>query len=317
MHEFTFKIFSSLSCAALLLLGFTGCEDVFENDLTDQELTVITPPDGLLMQQFGVQFVWDELPDALHYDVQIVAPSFDWVERYVIDTPVVGTNFYIELPPSDYQWRIRAANDNSETEWILASFTVDSVASLATSELVLLSPADGIYDNELAQVFEWAPLAGADDYEFELRDAGGTLIVNPIITEYDTINFTLDEAGYTWGVRGRNGTSNSLFSTRTLSIDITTPGTPALIWPNDLAMLSDTVINFNWSRAVNTEANPSPETDQVYFNLDTTQGSIYNYAGDAMYTDSIGPGTWFWHARTVDEAGNVGAFTNWRTFVLQ
>lgn len=323
MLKSTFKIFGKhkLVAALLLALGATtlaSCEDIIEPNLTDQNLILLSPPNFNVVEQFEVQFIWEELEDADEYQLQIVHPDFSFIERYVMDTTISDHMFTVQLSPDDYQWRVRAKNGASETDWFTWNVTVDSISSLSNQTLVLLSPSNGFISNEVATTFEWDALAAADDYEFELRDNAGNLLLNPVITTYDTVNLTLSEADYEWAVRARNTTSNTLYYSRTLRVDTTAPGTPILSAPANGTSTANAPILFSWNRPADLGANPTTITDSLFIHADTFSTASFMYAtSGTSATDSIGTGTWYWRVGSNDEANNLSDYSNWNTLIIQ
>ena len=323
MRRSTFKTFVKHSCYPALaflcaLPGLYGCEDVFEPDLTNQNLVLLSPPNSTNVEDLTVQFIWEELEDADEYQLQVVRPDFAYIERFELDTTIADHMFSVQLSPNSYQWRVRGRNGSSETEWFTWNITIDSVSSLSGQTLVLLSPADAFTSNSAQVTFEWDALTIADDYEFELRDENGNLLLNPIVTTHDTMTLGLDEANYQWHVRARNSTSNTLFFSRTLVIDTTAPGAPILSSPATNTTTPDAPITFSWTRPADAGANPTTITDSLFVHADTLLDAVFNYqVATTSVTDSIGPGTWYWRVGSNDEAGNLSDYSSWNTLILQ
>lgn len=319
MHAFISK--TSVKLSALLgcfVLLFAACDDVFEENISDQSVLLITPQNGAALDNFEVHFVWQEVEDALEYRLQVVEPAFSQVSTFVLDSTIATNEFRFQLSPATYEWRVKALNGSSETEWFTWQFTVDSVPSLGGQTLILQSPADGLWSNELEHDLTWEALAAADDYELELTDENNNLITNPIIIADAPYTYTFNEGNYYWAVRARNATSNTLFSVRALSIDTTTPLPPTLVAPADNSTLNDTLQTYSWTRPSTGEVNPSTITDSIFFHTSTTAGATFGYdVSNTSVMDSIGPGTWFWRVSSSDAAGNWSGYSNWRTVILQ
>ena len=103
----------------LLLAAFaltTGCDDIFEPNLTNRTVTVIAPAEGAEMTEGTVTFLWEPASGARGYRLTIVAPDFDNATTVVADTLLmndsltVRRSFRCALTGGSYQWSISAFN---------------------------------------------------------------------------------------------------------------------------------------------------------------------------------------------------------------
>jgi len=292
-----------------------GCKDIIETDLTEERINIIVPSNNLHTNLLAHTFSWDKVDQAIKYHFQMISPDFSNAEILVADSNLTGTKIQLTLSPGTYQWRVKAFNNSSSTNYVTYTLTIDSTA--------LVSPANNYATTTQKILFHWYKLYNADDYRFEIRnpDWAGGLVINPQITQHDTITFTLDEGVYEWGVQGHNAVSNSSFVTRKLYIDLTAPSLPVLLYPSVNASIQDSVLSnstliFTWQRET---TNGSPVKDSLYLASD----SLFTPTGiktTAYLTDTsfsyvmTTSGTYYWKIRSIDAAGNKSAYTSTRRF---
>src|SRR5688572_12340162 len=121
------------SILPLVLLGafLSSCEDFFEPNLEKKDVVIIAPANGTVSSSFTQTFWWEELKGAEEYTLQIVKPTFSSVQQLILDTNVNGTKFYYTLQPGVYQWRLRAINNSSETDFVTYNLEIDSTLNLS------------------------------------------------------------------------------------------------------------------------------------------------------------------------------------------
>lgn len=102
----------------LLALTFYGCEEIFEDDLTKRTISLVAPTNGAVTNEVEHQFTWDRLNVLSAYQLQIVTPTFDSIAVLVVDTVVVDNLVRVTLSRDhQYQWRVRAINNNFSSSY--------------------------------------------------------------------------------------------------------------------------------------------------------------------------------------------------------
>lgn len=303
----------------LFVLSFfvvTACRDVAVSNLEKKEVTVLAPPDNYSSTNSTVTFWWEELDGADDYRLQIVSTTFSNIQQLVADTLTKSNKFSISISPGEYQWRVRAENNSSETDFVVRSFKIDSTNDLATQTVILLSPNDNSYSNQNKQTFRWESLYNATEYRVRIGDVDFTTLLKDTTTQADSLVYTFASEGtYQWQVRAQNSTSSSPYTTRTLIIDITAPNKPTLISPadNSSVTLPDTL---RWSPEASTMG------DSLYvFHPDSTTllSGFPTYVTNTFYkfnfvsSDTV----YYWKVRTVDFAGNVSSYSDFYKFITQ
>lgn len=122
----------------ILFLSFTvlflgACEDILEvPDISDQQVELLAPSPGSVVNDSIVNFNWNGVADAEAYSVQIATPNFENAAQLVldslvvIDTTFVGTRISKQLSNRAYEWRVQALNSGFETGFTVSGFTVDA-----------------------------------------------------------------------------------------------------------------------------------------------------------------------------------------------
>jgi hypothetical protein len=108
MKRINYKILLSL----LLLFG---CAEVIETPLTGRKVTLFSPANNLITTDTSQTFYWEKLNDATKYELQVVSPRFDSIARLLIDTLTTKNTFLLSLNIGNYQWRVKALNNSTES----------------------------------------------------------------------------------------------------------------------------------------------------------------------------------------------------------
>lgn len=293
----------------------SACGFIIEKDLKTKSLNILSPSENDTIAQNYITFWWEDVEGATSYNLQIVKPSFTNITELILDTNVSDNKFFVNLPNGNYQWRIKAQNNNTSTQYYVRSLTVVSADSLSTNTLILKSPADNSYSNNTNMVFKWYPLTNATYYTFQLIDGTGTTLINSNVNSDSIIVNSLLEGNYSWKVRANNNSSSTAFTSRNLSIDYTAPLVSVLSLPLNADSTNSTV-NLSWTRAIDAG---SPLSDSVFIYSDslTTLVRTYTTTNTIYSFNDLTSGTYFWRIRTKDMANNVSSFSNSRKFYIR
>lgn len=309
----------NLIWAVLTIVTCASCEDFFEKDLAGKTVTLIAPSNGVTTDISVQTFWWEELDGALEYDLQIVTFSFDSIVQLVVDTTIASAQFQQTLWPSQFQWRVRALNGSSESDFTTYSLLVDTASDLLGQSVLQTSPTDASYGNSLTQNFSWQALAVAEFYRLQVSDdefGSGANVLDTTLTQNNTDVTFLSEAEYSWRVRGETEFSVSSYSSIwNHTIDTTSPGAVSTLWlPDNNSNFQSQSFDFAWQTITDSG---SPLFDSLYVYSDSLVTQFAAYEGNqGSVTDSLGIGTYFWRVRTFDEAGNEGGFSSTRKFTI-
>lgn len=320
---------SSRLLPVLVIMSFSlwSCDDVLEEDITDDNMTIVSPLEGTVINTNITSFQWNALDGADEYRVQVS----NSISTIVVDSLVSTTSLNYSLTPGTYSWRVKGKNFAYETAYTFpVNFTVEASDDLTGQTVVLLTPSDNIYFNSPTGIqVSWETIAGADSYTFSLdRNLSGSvtsLYTEPNITVSPyTINDTYitDDAEYIWKIKALNSTTTTEtpFSSRSFFLDTQVPNTPVSTNPADNASETiSTEVIFVWDNGTDTGTIQSPVTStleiasdigfntivQTYPVSNNTQGHTFTAAGD-----------YFWRIKNADEAGNESGYSATRKVVI-
>ncbi len=307
------RLFILAVCSSVLLYS---CKDIIETDLSKNSLVNLVPSNNYVSSSFSQTFRWDELDGATKYKLQIVQPNFasPWV--YSLDTTISKNSFTVSLFPGIYQWRVRAINGSSFTEYITYNLTIDSSLDLHNQKVVLSSPGNNTTTNTFTKNFSWQTLPNADSYIFQILSAGSPIETKSLTATSYTYAFTA-EGTFAWKVTAQNSNSTSQPSDAwAVNIDTTKPAMPTPVFP-----VFDTIhanpIPLKWNIAAATSVLDSANYCRLQISTDSTFVVIDKK--DTLLTASANPmiynlyGTsagqkYFWRVKTTDEATNASDY---------
>ena len=307
------KILTVLS----LFIGFTACDDVLEEDITNDRVDLVSPLDGDTIVGNNVQFLWNSLDGADMYNVQVYREG-----AIVVDSVVDSAPLSLVLGSNDYMWRVKGENFAYETAFTFPQeFSVEASNDLSTQSVELLNPSDDLFTNSTPIIFNWTPIEFATHYEFTLlkNTTSGAVIIyesEPLTETSLSLDNTVlsEDAVYDWEVVAVNidNETQTVTSTRTFSLDTVAPSVPSLLTPAfEEEFIIDESISFTWNFATDTGPVVSTVT------------SVYEIATDDAFTNVVFngqteitsfsqafsiAGTYFWRVRGEDLAGNIGGY---------
>ncbi len=314
--------FLSIIC----LILFLSCDDILEENLTDDLVTPIAPTEGSIITNNLVNFSWNPLEGADDYRLQLSNASQNNV--ILLDSLIHGTSFQYPLEPGTYQWRIRGENFAYETAYSFpVVFTIEASSDLANQTLILNTPTDNLYTNNSNLLFTWNDLQYADSYTFELvKNLNGQTTVAQQsginATNYSVNASIFDvDAEYIWKVKAVNSTSETIYTSRSIYLDRQAPNQPSLVSPADEESIIGTMVDFNWtvgqdSGNIQSEVNSILEIAQdANFNTIIENLTITN--GSAQQITIANLGTYYWRVKTNDAAGNSSSYSVSRSFTTE
>lgn len=306
----------------LVSLCLISCGDIFERDLSKTFVEIYSPPDNYTSIRELQTFTWEEVED-VSYRLQIVSGTFTMPVYYVTDTLISKNRYEITLVPGKYEWRIAAENSTSRSPFNTHSLTIDTTSNLSSQLLTLISPSDNAYLNNNTVTFNWQTLSAALNYQFQLSSpdftSAGNVVIDTAINAA-TISLTIPtEGSFSWRTKAMNNNSETSFSqTFKVIIDTTSPATPILQQPTNNSIVSAQPVQFSWLRDQGTQGSPlKGETISIF--TDSLLSNTYStfFTTSTTVSDTIPPGTYYWHVKSTDLAGNSSPFSNTGKFIVQ
>lgn len=310
----------------LILSCFYSCDDILEDDISDNQVITVSPTEGQTINGEFVNFQWQALDGADQY--QLLVSDNEMNNLTVIDSLVVGQQLGVSISAGSYNWTIRGENFGYVTGYTIPqNFEVVFSDDLTNQPINLSSPSDLFYTNDPNILLTWEPNNAALTYNFELlKDLNG---ITTISQESNIIesNFTPEEtlfeedAQYIWRIQGANDNSQTAFFERSLFMDRVVPNTPILIQPDNQEEIEGLDVFFEWFIGQDTGTIQSDLSTVLELSLDvnftqiidtielSTESNI-NYAFNDL-------DTYYWRVQLQDTAGNMGSYSEIRTFTLQ
>lgn len=301
---------------ALSLFAFS-CEDILEEDITDDIVQIIAPSSGDIIESNVVNFQWNQLKGADKYRVQVYNASLSIVLDSVVNNK---TSLVVPISAGEYQWRVRGENSGYQSTYSFpASFSVFESLDLTNQQVLLSNPSDNIYTKSTSLTCSWQTLNPADYYELELVNvtAGQTIVhqESNITSTSFLLNNTLlaQDAKYEWKVKGVNATSETGFSSRSFYVDRAVPSASQNSLPIDNSVqISGQPIRFTWTVPADTGTIQSPVTYSIEFSNNIAFNPIIRTSPstiaqiDETFTDS---GDYYWRVKTTDAALNSSTYS--------
>lgn len=106
-----------------------ACSEFLDPSVQQSGVAVLAPLDSARVGPDQPLFWWDPVPGASAYRMQIVKPSFKRMEELITDTLIKSNKMTVNLGQGQYQWRIRAVDDVSHTDFQTYTLFVDSASA--------------------------------------------------------------------------------------------------------------------------------------------------------------------------------------------
>lgn len=185
------------------------------NDTVPADPTLVAPANNSVNISNSQFFSWTAVPGAVMYTIQFSTDSlFNTItlEKTSGTTSVSATT----LPGSaTYFWRVKANNGGHESNYTPAwKFTT------LTGAVTLVTPVDSATNTFLNPVFEWLPVANANNYQLQVATAitfsGASTVFNQsgLTNTTQQIPALNTNTRYYWRVRSYNGTTAGYYSAR-------------------------------------------------------------------------------------------------------
>ncbi len=298
----------------ILPLAFLGCEEIlFEAELQEENVIAITPGADIEIRKTTVDFAWEELLEATSYQLQIATPDFANAQQLVVDSILIDTEFQKVLEAGSYEWRVRAVSGSSKSPYTTTNFKIIEVQDFTARNVSLISPEINEMTNQKAQTLRWAAVTDATLYTIQLIHQNGEVIVAE--TTADTsMSIVFPEGIVVWQVRAEKGEEKTVFSPRTLTVDLQKPNMPEPTTPVDKSNSTDKSVRFTWTRAALVGAT---EFDSLYVYKDELLENLETKQRVTSPTEiTLTAATYYWHVKGFDEAGNEGDASEVFSFVI-
>ena len=311
------------SFSLLLLLTLAcSCDDILEENITNDVVQITAPTEGITVEGNTVQFSWENLDGADDYRIQIIKSN----QVYEIDSLITKSVFTYVLNSGTYQWRVRAENFAYLTGYTFPiSFKVEPSDDLSNQNVGLITPSIDFYTNNTNIILTWGEISNATSYSLVLiKSLNGEQTVfqkGDIASTSLTIdpNVLDEDAKYIWKVKAINETSETVYSQRNLFVDKVVPNQPSLTAPID-ENTETTTVTFNWTNGVDSGNIKSTITNTIEIASDSdfktvihSKSTINNSYQHVFST----VGTYYWRVVAMDAATNKSDYSIVRTIIVK
>jgi hypothetical protein len=302
----------------------------FRVDITPPTAPLLTwPADSENINNTTPTLGWNQVDDiskpVLYYVALSDDPTFPY-ENYNSDW-ILGNNWTTPaLTEGLWYWRVSVKDNASNVgeNSIQRSFRVD-ITKPPMSSLAL--PADGQNLNDNTPNLTWSTVWDNsrpvlyrvwidDDPDFSSPEVDSGWILD---NEYTTTE--LPEKVYYWrvGTKDDAGNIGDNSGGKSFRVDITAPGTPSLVWPDNHNNINNTTPNLDWGLVSDLS---TPITYDILIDNDLNFSSPeinvsgitddnYQVPEESPLVESI---WYYWKVRARDNAGNVGSWSISRSF---
>lgn len=315
------KKLNNILLMMFIFLSFS-CDDILEEDITDDNVQAIYPTEGAAIDGNTVQFSWQNLDGVDNYRVQIIKSN----QTFEIDSLVATNMLTVILNPGTYQWRVRGENFAYQTAYSFPiNFSTQASTNLTDQDVTLLSPSNNLYTRNINVIFTWNALTNATSYDFELikKLTGEQTVFQE--TDINSTNLTIDatlideDAEYIWKVKALNHNSETQYSQRSFFLDREAPNQPALTSPENQATAS-TMVTFNWTNGTDTGNIKSEITNTIEIATDANFNVITylaNTSNNSVQYEFVSTGTYYWRIKAIDAANNESNYSIVRSLIVE
>ena len=283
------------------------------------DVTILkTPANGSYTTNTKPTFSWVAVPGAVLYQIEVDDDEdFGSLVLGLTRPPSTSYTHSVPLAYGKYYWRMMVYN--AAGVWSVYTpanqFTVTPPLLPAP---VLLSPASGTPTNDPTPLLSWNAVTSADHYEVWVDSQSGfTAPVDVIYTGLTSTSKELeaplpDGVKY-WKVRAVNylDVPGAWSSARSFTVDTVAPPAPALSAPANFAPGVYFAPTFSWVAATGANAYMFEYDNNLDFGSpEYTSGTLTTRT---ILPTGMGVGTWYWHVKSRDAAGNWGSWSAYRT----
>lgn len=283
---------------------FSCCQDLLVNDISDMTVKTYSPADSTSITTTNVTFWWEDIEDATQYNIQVVSPSFHSVQKLWYDSIVSTNKINFELTPGSFEWRVKALNDVSETDFTTNAFRIDSTQNLSNQTIILFSPTNGSALNADSALFRWSKLYNASNYKFKLVDQENKTLIDQTVNDA-IFSATLPSDGiYQWSVSAHNEISSTISYSSSFIIDRKEPEMATLVTPTNKSIIYDgDSVHFQWER-IQDEGSEFIDNLIVAKDENLSHPVLSTEMSQNNYSDTLSSGSYYWTVIRKDKAGN-------------
>jgi hypothetical protein len=315
------KTINKFILISLAILTYS-CEDILEEDITNDIVQIISPAKDTKIESNVVSFKWNSLKGADKYRVQV----FTTDQVLVLDSLTAKANLTLPLNAGNYLWRVRGENYAYQSTYSFPSgFSTIIPDDLTNQQVILTSPDNDKFVKFVNVTLNWEKLNKATSYSAKVIN---TATGEEVFTKNDLTDNsvkldkpTLADGNYEWRIKAKNTDSETKqYSARRFNIDTTPPNQPKNNLPADNSTQTvSTAVTYTWSIPADVGLAKSPISYVIEFASDVTFNSIVqtiNSNTTTLQYTSTTTGIYYWRVRAIDGAGNIGTNSTGYKFIV-
>lgn len=228
---------------------------ISESNISNKTLVLLSPKNGLTVNEENVNFTWDNLVSAQNYRIQIAYPSFENALQIVIDSLISQSNFKTSALPQNknYEWRVRGENDEFRTSFSTSSFAYSIAHDITKSFPIIVAPKDSVIFQEINTRLSWEKIEGANFYRVNIAfpdfEKTTQIFLDTVVDQLHLMQALPLNKKLQWRVRAENEFYQSNYITKNLRViddsDISNLKVE-LLAPFNNAKFSNRTFNFSW-----------------------------------------------------------------------
>ncbi|MFA6457721.1 MAG: Ig-like domain-containing protein, partial [Bacteroidota bacterium] len=276
--------------------------------------TLVTPIDGATNQSINSTLVWNVVPGAGSYRLQ-VSTSNSFASTFYNDSTLTNTSQVVSglAIGTTYFWRVNSKISGQKSAYSdIWSFTTIAVPTVP----VLVSPVNAAINQLVSPVMIWNDVSGADTYRLQVSTSNtfaSTLYNDSTLTNSSqSVNGLAVGTTYFWRVNAKNLAGTSAYSVIRSFTTIVVPAVPTLFAPADAATNQSINPNLIWNSVPGAatyrlEVSTSNTFATTVHNDSTIASTSKQVTGLAIGT------TYFWRVNAKNAAG-TSAYSATRSF---
>jgi len=271
--------------------------------------------DPLIMQPHLFEFEWLPVTGATEYQIEMARSyNFDHIS-HSMNTWITSFKYY-NNPDGVYHWRIRTRNNYG---WGSFSSWWTFKAGLPIQDApILTSPTHAEYITDNTVQLQWNYVMFATTYKILYSTYQDFRVLDELETSSTTITIdNLQDDTYYWKVSGKHdlsiyGPSSYAWA---FTIDTVPPDIPILTSPSNDAPLKDSTPTLSWQAVSEISTYEVCVYDSLTSKFPIWKRNIYYYTSISVSTP-LSDGTYYWKVKAEDRAGNVGLWSQLRSFTI-
>jgi hypothetical protein len=303
-YEWRVRAENNNTKTAFTTAHFTLEPEIFTYDISNDTIILLAPANGVIVQNDTLSFSWEAIPFAENYTLQVATPNFDNANQILVDEILTETTSQQILPDGTYQWRVKAKNSTSETNFTTFNFEVSTSENFQDQEVLVIAPPNEYVSKYSDVTLQWLEISNATLYRIQILNSDTNDLIQEITTNQTQLVVSFPEGNFIWQVRAETNTENTGYTQQTITIDSIAPNTAILVSPTDLSILTNTQVTFTWTRE---PVLGTTEFDSLYVFRDSSLSllALKEEVSGGSETQTLDNNqTYFWFIKSFDQAGN-------------